>query len=157
MAADNPHRIRLHGRDDDRREGVATAAVSPGNLIELTGETAGVATEAQVQNHSTAAEVGAAVAIAVEYSMTGRDITDDYQADDNLHYFYGLRGERYYVAHATDEDVAYNDPLVSAGDGTLRALDTAGGDTAPATIFRAREAVTNAGDGTRKMFIAEVV
>lgn len=157
MAADNPSRIRLHGRDDDRREGIATGVVTPGNLIELTGETAGVATEAQVQNHSTAAEVGAAVAVAVEYSMTGRDITDDYQVDDNLHYFYGLPGERFYVAHNTAEDLAYNDPLVSAGDGTLRALDTAGGDVAAATIFRAREAVTNATGTERTMFVAEVV
>lgn len=149
MASSTPHRIRLKGRDDFRNEGVAAGTVTPGDAVEVSGQGSGVSADRQIQRQSTAAAAEDQLLFAVEYSAGGKDIDDDYASGENIYYFPALNGEYYYAFHNTAEDIAYGDSLVLSGDGTLRALDTAGGDSAAAVVAEAREAVTNA-TGTAK-------
>lgn len=149
MASDTPHRVRLRGRDDFVQEGVASATITPGDLVEISGTSSTVSEELQFQRQSTAAEVNGPIYFSIEYAMTGRGIDDDYSSGDALKYYPADRGEVYYGFHNTAEDIAVGDDLVTAGDGTVRALDTAGGDSASAVIAEARSAVANA-SGTAK-------
>lgn len=157
MASTTPNRIRLVGRDDFRREGIAAGTVTPGDAVEVSGESSGVDPDPQIQRQSTAAAAEDQLLFAVEYAKTGRNIDQDYSSGDDLEYFPALNGEYYYAFHNTAEDIAYGDSLVLSGDGTLRALDTAGGDSAAATVAEAREAVTNSGGPTKTRMKIEVI
>lgn len=156
MAREQANRIRLHGRDDDRREAIAAGTISPGYLVEVDGVSTGVDPDPELVPHGTAAQVAQQVAFAVEYSATGMGIEDDYESGDEMYYFVGLPGDRFLAVHNTAEDVAFGDEVVSAGDGTVRALDTVGGDAAGAVIGEAREAVTNSSDTAATLFTVEV-
>lgn len=157
MAADSPNRVRLKGRDDFRSEGVAAGTITPGDLIEVSGESSGASPEPEVQRSSTAAEGTPLKAFAVEFSATGMGPDDDYSSGDSLYYFVGLPGDQFYAFHNTAEDISYGARLVSAGDGTLRAIDTAGGDTTDAVVAEARSAVTNSSSTSKSRVVVEVV
>lgn len=156
MAKETPSRIRLKGRDDYRNEGVAGGAITPGDAVEVTGESSGASPDPVLQRQSVAADGGTALLFAIEYASTGRTIDDDIQAGDNMFYFPALPGERYLAHHNTAEDVAYGDELVLAGDGTFRALDTAGGDAEAAVRAEARSAVSNATGTAKQRLTVEV-
>lgn len=126
----------------DERE--AAAAVEPGELVEF-------AADGRVQPHSTAA--GQAVTrFAKAAREVGKTIEDTYTYDgtldegENVHYGYPAPGTPVPGAWlAAGETVDPGTPLVSAGDGTLRALDTAGGDDPSAIVAYSNEATDNGG------------
>lgn len=113
-------------------EAEADAAITPGHLVEETAT--GVAA------HATAAEVGAPVLFAREHQETGMGIDDDIPAGSNAKYIRPTPGSRVRARLAAANTYTGGDTeLVSAGDGTLRPLDTAGGDTRGAIVAVAYE------------------
>lgn len=143
--ANNPHTVLLHGRDDDRKDGEAGAAVTPGELIELDG-TGGF------QPHSSAPATdteGAAVPrFALEYAKAGRGIDDDYASGDHLEYRTCLTGDEVYAFLAAGEAVSEDDPLESAGNGALQLHDgSADSDTTTTQTYYDGAIVAHAAEG----------
>lgn len=138
-----PSTILLHGDDGsrDRRDGIAQAAVTPGELLEVSGSTdTGVDTARDVQPHSEVPDLngnGSALPrFALEYSHTGRGIDDDYAVDDHTEYRHCKSGEVVYAWLAAGESVSPDDPLESAGNGALQlhsGLSTVGDGTGSAS------------------------
>lgn len=113
-------------------EAEADAAITPGHMVNETGT--GVAV------HGTAAEANPQVLFAREFSEVGRGIDDDYAAGDNAKYIRPYTGARVRARLASGNTYTGGDTeLVSAGDGTLRPLDTAGGDPRTAVVAVAYE------------------
>ena len=100
--------IALKG-DFIRKEGEASAVITPGDLIEFGG-----ANELRV--HAT---VGgqARRAFALENDLIGKGITDDYAAGDTVQYGVFPHGAEVYAN--AGEAVTLGDALESGGDGTL--------------------------------------
>lgn len=150
MAKSDPDTVLLHARDDDRKEGEADGTITPGDAVEVSGEQTGGAKDLnELQRQSTDGEEGVLFAVAIEYSDTGMGIDDDYSDGDAMRYYVPLPGDELFMFHNTSEDISFGDQLVLSGDGTLRALDTAGGDGDEAVVAEAREAVSNS-TGTEK-------
>lgn len=114
------------------------AALTPGYLVEETAN--------GVQPHSTAAGQNAEPMFVREHSETGMGIDDDIPAGSNAKYIMPTEGSRVRARVAAGETVAKGDELVSNGDGTLRVLDTAGGDDPGAVVATAYEAGGLAGE-----------
>jgi len=160
MAKDSPDRVLLGGHYDSNwvKDGIATAAVTPGDLVEVTGyDTTGADDSQQLQWHSsvpsTETEGSALPRFALPYSKTGKGIDDDYAADDHVEYVTARTGVEVYALLAAGESVTVDDPLESAGNGKL-ALHTGSDDadtTATQTYYdgavvgHALEAVDNSG------------
>ena len=106
-----------------RKERVANAAITPGHLVEL------MSTD-KVRVHA-GAGLSAQRAFAVEDDLQGNGITDAYSALDRVQFNVMAPGEEVYAILADGESVAKGDKLESAGDGTLRKVDT---DSSAATI-----------------------
>jgi len=70
---------------------------------------------------------------------------DTYPVDNRVRTAFGRAGVEFDMLLAAGESVDPTTTLVSAGDGTLRAIDTAGGDGAAAGAFRPTETVDNGG------------
>jgi len=108
---------QIHLKGDFRREELyAAAAISPGDLVELTS-----AGKAQV--HSTAGGVAERL-VAVEDALQGNTIDDDYAADDLVSINIELPGNSVQMFLKAGENVAIGAKLESAGDGTLQAVTT---------------------------------
>src|SRR5687767_6336728 len=104
--------------------------ITPGMLCQLSAVDT-------IRPHNSAAGIPAPLIVAVEAPEVGRGIDDDYAVDgEEVNYAHLDSGEWFYGLLAAGEDIAANDILESAGDGTLRA-DTTGDK------FRALEAVDN--------------
>lgn len=101
-----------------RKEGIAVAAITPGNLIEraATG----------VQKHSTAA-ANAAPAFAVENEVVGNDIDTDYATADTV--LFVVAGSGVEIHAIVSGSVALGDFLESDGLGGLRTAATAAATT----------------------------
>lgn len=116
-----PETILLHGRDNERKDGEAAAAITPGELLEHAG-TNGEG-ELQFQPHSETPDLNgngsARPLFAREYSHTGRTIDDDYAAGEHMEYHDGLPGDEVYAFIDAGETVSPGDPLESAGNGAL--------------------------------------
>lgn len=145
--------------DDEARqlssqyEDEAQAEVTTGDLLETVA--------GGVQPHSTAAGVVDRVLVAIADAGRGMEQGDSYPAGDNTHYR-SLRGGRVHLRLAAGESVTADDDgaptrLVSAGDGTVRAFDGAGGDTDNAVVAVADETVDNSGGGEAVYVAVEVV
>lgn len=104
--------IKLKKYLDIINERVAAATIIPGMLIELIA--AGT-----VQAHSTA-EGNAFPEFALEDEMQGRDIDDNYAADDPVQCWSCQAGEEVYAILADGYTVVVGDWLASNGDGFLR-------------------------------------
>lgn len=89
-------------------------AITPGALLELTSDDL-------VQAHS---EDGGLVLpmFALEDELQGKEINDNYVANDKIQVWVAVRGEIVNALIAEDEVVTVGDFLVSNGDGTLRVL-----------------------------------
>lgn len=117
----------LAAGDYTQDEANAAAAITPGELVEEVAD--------GVQPHATAAEADAPALFAREHPETGRRIDDDYPAGDMAKYIRPTPGSRVRARLAAGNTYTGGDTrLVSAGDGTLRPLDTAGGDTEAAVV-----------------------
>lgn len=121
-------------------EHVAAAALTPGNLVELTSAD-------KVQKHSTEGGIAEKL-FAVEDALQGRTIDDDYAADDPVMLFAARPGDELYVQIKAGENIAIGDKLISAGDGTLIEEGSEGsGVTVREVVAVAREAVDLSGSG----------
>lgn len=145
----DPDTVLLEGRDAYREDGEASAAITPGHLIELSGlNTGGAGDLEQFAPHSTDDGGDAEAAFALEYGKTGKGISDDYASGEHLEYRVGAKGDEFYsllaagtdLATAANATVSPGDVLVSAGDGSLRTGGTAGNGVAIAL-----ESVDNSG------------
>lgn len=151
--------ITLRQRNDTHYEAEAAGTITPGDLIEVSGEqTTGAKALPQVQRQSTDGEGGISPMFATEQrGQAGRGIDDDYSSGDLVSYVVALPGDKAYAWHNTAEDISYGDKLVASGDGTLRALDTAGGDVEAEVVAVARTAVSNATGTAKARMEIEVV
>lgn len=125
--------------------GIQTGAtVTPGMLIEFDANY-----DAQPQQSSA---VPVPFRVAVEQEISGMTIDDDYTPSGD---FQGLEyasvppGDEVGAWLLDGESVTVDDKLVSNGDGTLRQLDTAGGDPESAAIAVAKEAASPSGSNAR--------
>lgn len=129
------------------KEALAAAAITPGMLI---ARTAGANT---VGPHGVASG-GAALLFAVENSMIGGTIGDEYEAADQVYFAAVAPGTEVYGLLAVAETATLNVELVSAGDGTFAVLDqTTGGNV----VAIAREAVDNSAGTDPARIIVETV
>ena len=99
------------------REGVASATITPGMLVEYGGTN-------DLQPHSTAGG-NARKAVAVNMSEIGQDSETDYSADDQARYAVLRSGDRATMLLATGQNVAKGAALESDGAGALQAFGTA--------------------------------
>lgn len=166
MAKTNPETVLLHGRDDDTKDGVASAVITPGELVEQSGTNADG--DRQFQPHATApatdTEGAALPRFALEYGKAGKGIDEDYASGDHMEYRTGLAGDEFYAWLDAGENVSADDPLESAGNGALR--QHTGSDDADATttqtyydgaiVAHAAEAVDNSGGGSPVRIRVEV-
>lgn len=107
--------IKLKKYLDVIEEYQATAvAITPGALLELTSNDL-------VQAHSS--DGGLVLPMfALEDELQGKEINDNYVANDKIQVWVAVRGEIVNALIADDEVVTVGDFLVSNGDGTLRVL-----------------------------------
>lgn len=130
-SATNPKVVELYG-NGCQHEAIALGAITPGMLVERAA--------GGVQAHSTSAGV-ATPAFAQEYGMTGLSIDDEYATGDQVVFkTYAAGSGIYALLAAAAPAVAESALLVSAGDGTVKALVAAEGGT---VVGKALEAVDN--------------
>lgn len=151
----DPLGVVRYGRDQmtqyEHQMDSASADIEPGMLIERVND----AGEVKVQPHSTAAATGAQRFVAVEARGRGMQATDNPDDGDALT-AYSTGGDNYVryvkagegsglnVRLAGGENVTATTRLVSAGDGTLRAYDSAN-DDGDAVVFETEESLDNSG------------
>ncbi len=108
-------RVALRGSPEVDEQTSASAAFTPGDLIEIdTG---------QWRRHANAG-LNAAAAFALERDETGDGIDVDYVLNDAVKAGYFAPGMRVNAFIASGQDLSEGEFLESAGDGTLRALVT---------------------------------
>lgn len=130
-SATTPKTILLRG-DPLALEAVGSGAITPGHLLERdSGGTVSV--------HSSAAGVASPM-FAREEEYVGGGISTAYASGDTIPFYVGRKGDQFYAILADDVVVSVGELLESAGDGTLRPVDTAG-----EPIVRALEAVNTSG------------
>ena len=133
-----PETIFLKGHQV-QKEGQASAALSPGDLVERGGSN-------DFRKQSTAKGVCSPM-FAVENDLIGNEITDAYAANDNVVVVYALPGAEINARVAASATaIVANDALAAAGDGTLKTL------TDGQIIGYALEAVNNS-SGSTEVFI----
>lgn len=142
--------IKLHARDNHVYDGEASATVTPGELIEVSGVSGNDLT---YQPHSTAGG-SAAGHFAVEYSHTGKGVDDDYASGDHMELHKALTGDQVYAWLAAGENVGTGDFLVSAGNGALQAGD---GTQDAVHVCKPVESVDNSGGASPVRIKVEVV
>jgi hypothetical protein len=98
------------------KEGIASAAITPGELIEFGGSN-------DVQRHST---VGGAArrAFALENDLIGRGIDDNYAADETVRYAVFPPGAEVLALLTSGETATKGQALESAGNGRLQVSST---------------------------------
>lgn len=108
-----PNTVQLKTYSDEKqKEGIAAAAITPGELIEKDAS-------GQFQAHSTAGG-NVIPRIAIEESYIGNDIDTDYASGDQVRYNFGQPGEEYYMFLAAGENASDGDLLESDGAGALQ-------------------------------------
>lgn len=108
-----PNLIALKG-DFIRKEGEASSAITPGDLVEFGGIN-------DLQTHGSAGGP-ARKAFAIENDLIGDAIGDDYAAGDTVQYGVFVPGAEVNALLNYPENVSKGDPLVSGGDGGLVAF-----------------------------------
>lgn len=93
-------------------EYAAAAAITPGDLVELTSA-------GKVQRHSTA-DGNVLQMFAIEDALQGKGIDEDYATADVVRVWIPQRGDIVYARLADEQNVSIGDFLVSNGDGTLK-------------------------------------
>lgn len=111
-----------------RNEAEAAAAITPGNLVELTSA-------GKLQKQATAS-VPAESNFAIEDSMQGHDYEDDYATGARVQAHLIQSGQQVWAILADGEDVAIGDKLEPAGGGELKkaVASSAGVLTNPAAV-----------------------
>lgn len=154
MAKSNPSTITLKG-DPQGREGLCTnAAITPGMLLAVSAQPAGVSGTNDsrilgVRPHNVAGGLATA-AFAREPDIFGGSIDTQYLVGDTVLYSEFRKGDMVYALLADEANVAVGAFLQSAGDGTLAAVAAGDGGADPVTfpgnaVARAMQAVNNTG------------
>lgn len=144
----DPKTVIIRAQNGERSDGVASAAITPGMLIEMSG-TEG--TERTYQPHSTAG--GETLSDFAIQGKAGRGIEQDYPSGAYIEHKAFQPGDEVYALLATGSNVAVGDQLVSKGDGTLGASGGGGG----APIALATESIDNSGGSGAVRIVAEVI
>jgi hypothetical protein len=144
---------KIHSNGEWREEElVAAAGITPGHLCEI--NSAGT-----VQVHST--EGGRAERMfAYEDQLQGKTVSDAYVATDQVFLMLPYIGGEVNLLLAIGENVAIGDELISAGDGTVKALSNiSSGVTVEAggVIAIALEAQDNSGGSAAVLTKCRVV
>lgn len=108
-----PNTILLKG-DGVQKEGEASAAITPGDLIEFGGTN-------DLRVHAVAG-AQARKAFALENDLVGRGVDDAYAAGDTVKYLVAYPGAELWAR--ISEAVTKGDFLESAGDGRLQVAST---------------------------------
>lgn len=120
--------IMIRGAENARRlERVAAAAITPGQLLELTSAD-------KVQRHSTGGGRHFRL-VAVEDELQGKEISEDYAADARVQFNVVQPGDEINALIADGEDIAIGDQLESNGDGDLRECSGDSGQSAEDSFF----------------------
>lgn len=150
MASSTPHTIVLYRNTDgilenEIQEDQANEAITPGALIEYNSN-------GRLQNHATAnGATQKMVALENPYDddNTVAAIDSAYGTADTVRYLRAVTGDRLYMRYSGTSDLVLNDPLVSAGDGTLTETTIAAGTLVGALVAFADEAITGTGSAQR--------
>lgn len=131
---EDPDKILVHGRDEHKYDGMAGAAVQPGEVLTITG----------TDGEYPVLEPGASetLRVAKEYSHTGMTVDDSYSADDHMEYYHLYTGEVAQLHLASGENVSVDDGLVVNSNGYLQAYVSADNDAGEIVAY-ANEAVDN--------------
>lgn len=128
--------IVLQGQPILNEDGAAGEAITPGHLVQGT---------TTILKHATAG-ADAARRFALEQDMLGKDIDEAYAVGDTVQVGAFKGGDAVNAIIASGQDIAADQYLESAGDGTLRA------HASGTRIARAKEAVDNsAGPSTARL------
>lgn len=146
--------IALKG-EFERKEGEASEAITPGELVEFGGSN-------DIQRHSTAGD-NARKAFALENDLIGDDISTDYDSGDTVQYGVFNQGAEVNAllptGTASAVSISKGQALESAGDGTLQAYGTATEST-PVNVDKlvgyALEAVDNSSGSSEARIEIEV-
>jgi hypothetical protein len=135
------HCIVLAGTPLQSEQGVATAAITPGMLVQGT---------LSVAPHATAGG-NTPRDFALERQEMGKGIDVAYAIGDQVKVGSFKPGDRVYAFVASGQNIAIDGKLESAGDGTLRAL------AAGTAIGKALEAVNNTAGPTNARLRVQVM
>lgn len=130
-----------------RKEGEASSAITPGDLIEFGGAN-------DLQTHGTAGGP-ARKAFALDNDLIGKAIGDDYAAGETTQYGIFQPGAEVNALLNYPENVSKGDPLVSGGDGGLVAFIESTHEAGVIVAFAA-EAVNNSAGGAQTRIVVEV-
>lgn len=152
MASKTPNTIYLKG-DPQGREGIATQAIVPGQLVRIAPLPAGTINDGRILGVSLhAAGKNSQMAVAREADIFGRSIDDAYAKDDTVLYNEFRKGDMFYGFLAVAGTVVVGDQLTSNDDGSFK---KAGADDV--IIAVATEAVDNAAGDTQVRLKVEVI
>lgn len=126
--------------DGDQLEALAYEILKPAHLLNMR-------TDGKLIKHATAAATSLIVRVALENTVTGLDINTAYAAGDTVPYFIPEPGMVLSMWLKDAENVAINDKLESAGDGTLQKQTTG------ATVARAAVALNNTSGAAALMYV----
>lgn len=152
MASKTPNTIYLKG-DPQGREGLATQAIIPGQLVRIAPVAAPNVSDGRllgVSLHS--AGKTSQMAVAREADIFGKSIDDAYAKDDTVLYNEFRKGDMFYGFLAAAGKVVVGDQLASNEDGSFK-LATAD----DAIIAVATEAVDNTGGASQVRLKVEVI
>lgn len=108
--------IALKG-DFVRKEGVASGAITPGDMVEFGGAN-------DVQRQSTAQAVAPRRAFALENDLIGRGITDDYAAGETVQYGVFTPGAEVYANLAAGKTCTKGQALEAVASGKVQPFTT---------------------------------
>jgi biotin carboxyl carrier protein len=122
MATDvNTIVLKQRGHHD---EGVADAAIRPGEAIELAADG-----KFDPQASAQAAALKGGLKVAKEDALQGKAVDDAYAADDVVFFYSPVQGDHLQVLVKTGEDINVGDKLVVEGGGSGLFVETAGTET----------------------------
>jgi hypothetical protein len=126
-----PNLVNLKGPAVTVNEFHASAAITPGMLVELHSSTG-----TKVRKHATA---GGATpkAVALTQEALNKGLSDDYATGDLVYYGIFNPGEIAYMLIGSGQNITVGDKLESAGTGALRVLASG------VALFAAIETVNN--------------
>lgn len=149
MAKSTPDVVVLRG-SGVYKEATAGGAILPGHILYRSSATAVVV-------HATA-DGPVRPLFAIENGQVGDGIDTAYASADTVPMIYASRGtEIYALLAAAAPAIVVNDPLGSAGDGTLKKITVGAGTLAGAVVGFALEAVDNSGGGSVARIRVEVL
>lgn len=129
--------IRLSGEPNEWEQLTASAAITPGDVVEINSS--------QWRRHASAGK-NAIRAIALPRDEMGNDIDIDYAASQYVKVDFGRSGDRFNLWIASGEDLSYGTFVESDGSGGVRALstDAATDDTQRVSVIGMSLAVSGA-------------